>query len=195
MYFFTSDTHFGSDHCLRRENRPFYSHKEYEDYQVQVWNKQSTRGDVILHLGDFVNYNNDEKTGWEEVLQIPKRVNASVILIIGNNEERIVQEQFNGDFAAFRNFCLKGGFKDVRHGIYICLRGERFFLNHYPSLHKDDAINLFGHVHRATGIYKPYGFNVSADLSHFFLLSEDDIFHFIKEKEQYWDNDVDVQCY
>lgn len=193
MYFFTSDTHFGSNPSLEREIRPFKTHQEYKEYQIKVWNSQAGANDIIFHLGDFLNYNKSEKTGWEEVLEIPKEVVAPIVLIIGNNEERVVQECFGGDFAAFRNFCLERGFKDVKHGIYLTFGGEKFFLNHFPSLHKDDAINLFGHVHRITGLYKPYGFNVSADLSHFFLLSEDYIFHLIDEREKYWDDDVDVQ--
>ena len=50
-------------------------------------------------------------------------------------------------------------------------------------------LNLFGHMHRSCGLYKPFGFNVGCDFSHFRLLDENDIKKFLKMKEMFWEKD------
>ena len=53
-------------------------------------------------------------------------------------------------------------------------------------------MNLFGHSHRAIGLYTPYGFNVGCDLNHFRLYSENDIAHLLYMKNEYWDKDANI---
>ena len=55
-------------------------------------------------------------------------------------------------------------------------------------------LNLFGHTHRATGIWKPYGFNVGTDLNHFRPFTEQNIEYLIGMKEEWWDSDADNHC-
>ncbi len=52
-------------------------------------------------------------------------------------------------------------------------------------------MNLFGHTHRTTGLWKLYGLNVGCDLNHFYLFSEDEIFRLLELKSKWWDSDVD----
>ncbi len=57
--------------------------------QVRIWNEQASADDTIYVIGDFCNYNsheNDFKSG----LAVSKLVNAHIILIIGNSEERVL---------------------------------------------------------------------------------------------------------
>ena len=56
----------------------------------------------------------------------------------------------------------------------------------------EDVINLFGHSHRACGLYKPFGFNIGCDLNHFRLYSEKDIEFMLFMKNKYWDNDKNL---
>lgn len=42
-----------------------------------------------------------------------KKIKAPVILITGNNEDRIIKYYFNNNFESFREYCLKVGFKEV----------------------------------------------------------------------------------
>lgn len=66
---------------------------------------------------------------------------------------------------------------------------QKFYLIHKPKQHKENVLNLFGHSHRAIGLYKPFGFNIGCDLNHFRLYSEKDIQHLLNMKEKYWDKD------
>lgn len=193
MNFFTSDTHFGSEDTLKRENRPFKNSQEFDNYVIDLWNNQSNKQDTIYHLGDFLNYNSNDKSSWKQTLNYAKKLKAKVVLIIGNNEQRVIENHFNSDFESFKRYCLELGFEDVKNDCEIVMNEQKFYLNHYPRNHKNDFINLFGHVHRATGIWKPYGLNVGCDLNHFFLYSQNDIFRLLELKTKYWDNDIDNQ--
>ncbi len=191
MYLFTSDTHFGCEEILKRENRPFKSIKDFETSIFQIWNSQVKPNDIIYHLGDFVNYNKNNKAEWEKTLKLVQRSNAKIILIIGNNEQRIIDECCDKNFDTFRQICLDSGFYDVKKEEYLKINDNQFYLNHYPRNYKDGYINLFGHTHRATGLWKPFGLNVGCDLNHFYLYSQDEIERLLDCKDKYWDNDID----
>lgn len=196
--YFTSDTHFGIDaySILKREMRLFDTPLEYINTQIKVWNMQVHESDTIYHLGDFCNYNKDE-IEWDSGLKIVKWVNAKVVLIIGNNEQRVVTEKFNNDFAKFEEYCKGIGFKGVyksldlteAEGIKLGNIDKNVYLVHSPADCRDDCLNLFGHTHRAGGLYRKYGLNVGTDLNHFQLYSREDLDYLLSEKEQYWDND------
>jgi calcineurin-like phosphoesterase family protein len=191
MRYFTSDTHFGDDAetIMAREMRPFSSKEEYRDYQIKIWNKQATKDDTIYHLGDFCNYNEKEHIWLKNGLELVQKVNANVVLIIGNNEERVINNEFNGSFNNFQKFCLELGFKEVFTGMFLTINGTRYYLNHYPRNHKNTCENLFGHVHRLSGIYRNYGFNVCTDINHYRLLSEIDIDGLREERNKYFYKD------
>lgn len=63
---------------------------------------------------------------------------------------------------------------------------------HKPIEYNKDMKNLFGHVHRSCGLYKPWGINIGCDLNHFRLYSETDIDFLFKMKNKYWDTDKNV---
>ena len=195
MFFFTSDTHFGNDEIIKRENRPFKDIKEFEDFVVEAWNKQAGESDIIYHLGDFVNYSGTEikefKVGYDKGLAVVKRLKAKVILVIGNNEEKVMSVYFKNNYNAFVEYCKNLGFFDVKREDYLNLDGYKLYLNHCPRKHKDGFINIFGHTHRSTGIWKPFGLNVGCDLHHFYLLSEEELKRLIYVKGLYYDHDPD----
>jgi calcineurin-like phosphoesterase family protein len=194
MLFFTADTHFLGKEILLRENRPFIDEHEFMEYEVKLWNEQATCDDDIWHIGDFANYNKDEIETALEALSVVKLINARVSLIIGNNEERIIQNLFDNDFNRFKDFCLELGFKNVLKDHFITCCGREIYLNHYPLNHKNGMLNLFGHTHRTTGLWKPYGLNMGCDLNHFYLFDENQLTRLIKDKELYWDTDVNNLC-
>lgn len=191
MIFFTSDTHFGSQDTLIRENRPFSSFEEFDNFVINIWNNQSNEDDIIYHLGDFINYNSKDENSWKETLKYVQKIKAKIILIIGNNEERIIKLFFDNDFSKFRKHCIKTGFFDVKTEDYLNLNDKAFYLNHYPRNHKQNVFNLFGHTHRTTGLWKPYGLNVGCDLNHFYLYTVAEIQRLIELKNMWWDKDVD----
>lgn len=190
---FTVDTHFSSDDTIIRENRPFTDSTDFDKSVVDIWNKQIlSPEDIIYHLGDFCNYNDTCKDTWVNGLNIVKNINCNIILIIGNNEKRIIEDEFNNCFLDFRDFCLDLGFYDVCEDYYLMLDDYDLYLNHFPSKYKDTYVNLFGHTHRATGLYKPFGLNVCCDLNFFRLYSASELIRLLKEKRIYWDNDIDT---
>lgn len=154
MRWFTSDTHFAKtgDKILRREMRPYKTIKEYCDDQIRIWNEQASKDDVIYHLGDMCNYNGTEKD-FLPGLMLVQEVNAKVILIMGNNEERVMQYCFENNFEKFRDFCIRHGFLDVKQNDTISIDGAKLYLVHRPIDCKPGMLNLYGHVHRQGGIF------------------------------------------
>lgn len=80
-------------------------------------------------------------------------------------------------------------------GLRIGRKAKRVYLVHHPVDCKEDHVNLFGHTHRAGGLYRNYGLNVGTDLNHFRLFSRDDIEYLLSEKEKYWDTDESLNKY
>jgi len=193
MYYFSSDIHFSDESTLRVDNRPFKTTRAFDKYIIKLWNNQTKKGDIIFVVGDFVDCDGAESESWKKAIKYVKKIKADVVLIMGNNEERIVKHFFDGDFEKFRAFCLETGFKDVLKNAKIEFGGQKFYLVHKPIYHLQNIINLFGHVHRSTGIYREFGFNVGCDLNHFRLYSEQDIFHLIDMKNRFWDKDKNIK--
>lgn len=189
MNYFTSDTHFGDDSILEQDLRPFKNAKQFAKKLISTWNKQTKKDDIIYVVGDFLDCDGAGCDSWKNSLELVKKIKAKVVLILGNNEQRVIKYYFNNNFEKFKEYCLGVGFKDVLSNVVIKMRDMEFFLTHKPFDYNPNYFNLFGHMHAAGGLYKPFGLNVGCDLSHFRLLSENDIFHFIEKKARFWDND------
>lgn len=189
MNYFTSDTHFGDEEILKQDLRPFKDAKQFAKMMINTWNKQTKKDDIIYIIGDFVDCDGAGYDSWKESLLLVAKIKAKVVLIIGNNEQRVIKHYFDDNFESFKNYCLSLGFMDVLENAIIQMRGVDFFLTHKPFDHNPKYFNLFGHMHAAGGLYKPFGLNVGCDLSHFRLFSEDDIFHFMDKKSKFWDKD------
>ena len=189
MNYFTSDTHFGDDSILKQDLRPFKNAKQFAKRLIKTWNRQAKRDDVIYVVGDFLDCDGVGYDSWKNSLKLVKKIKAKVVLIIGNNEQRVVKYYFDDNFEKFKEYCLEVGFADVLVNTIIKMRDKEFFLTHKPFDYNPNYFNLFGHMHASGGLYKPFGLNVGCDLSHFRLLSENDIFHFIEKKAKYWDKD------
>ena len=189
MYYFTSDTHFGDDEILKQDLRPFKNAKQFARILIKTWNKQATKDDVIYVIGDFVDCDGYGYDTWKDSLLLVAKIKAKVVLIIGNNEQRVIKHYFDNNFESFKNYCLSVGFRDVLINTVIHVQDRDYFLTHKPFDYNPNYFNLFGHMHASGGLYKPFGLNVGCDLSHFRLLSENDIFHFINKKEKFWDKD------
>ena len=190
--FFTADTHFSKvdiKGVLERDFRPFKNLRQMEQRIIKIWNRQAGKNDIIYHLGDFVNYNHRDRESYKSCFKLVKKIKAKVILILGNNEQRLMEEVFDNSFEDFKKYLLDVGFYDViQDGIYMDISGTKFYLNHRPSKHKDDAINLFGHIHNSSFI-KRYGFNVGIDNVHFKLFSEEMIQEML-DRRKFFDDEV-----
>lgn len=193
---YTADSHFGSDSVtvLQRDNRLFKDNAEYTAEQVRIWNEQASSDDTIYVIGDFCNYNSTEKD-YISGLAVSNQINAHIILITGNSEDRVIRDVFGGDYEKFREYCLTDPhfkFEDVIRNTYVTINGEKFFLTHKPTDHDKECQTLFGHTHRYGGLWKPFGFNVGVDLNHYRLFGDDDIMFMLGKKKIYWDEDMAV---
>ncbi|MBR6779050.1 MAG: metallophosphoesterase [Clostridia bacterium] len=189
MYYFSCDTHLSDNHTLIVDHRPFKNTKAFDKFIIKTWNKQAKKGDTIFVIGDFVDCDGTGHEGWRKSILLVKKFKADIVLIMGNNEDRIVKYFFDNDFEAFKSYCLSIGYKDVHKNLDLEFMGQKFYLTHKPINYKPNVINLFGHTHRSGGLYKPFGFNLGCDINHFRLYSEDDIKHLIELKKQFWDKD------
>ncbi len=195
--YFTSDTHFtlkDYDGVVVRDARPFSSCQKMIKEIVKIWNKQAGKNDTIYHLGDFVNYNCKDNKNYEYCFSLVKKIKAKVILILGNNEERIMRNHFDNDFEKFKAYLLNLGFADVvLDGIHLDLGrtescdGVKAYLNHYPMKREEGILNLFGHIHSTVKV-KPYGFNVGVDVNHFRLNSEKYILYLLECQPKFDEN-------
>ncbi|MBO4887073.1 MAG: hypothetical protein J5589_02010 [Firmicutes bacterium] len=191
MYFFTSDLHFGDNDIIAREARPFPDIQAFAEAFIQNVNAVAKPEDTLIVIGDYYNYNWGYKPDPLIALDVNRHLLPRVVLILGNGEQRMVREMFDDDLEKFRAHCAEYGFADILPDLFLNFGGREFYLNHYPRNHKDGYVNLFGHTHRGTGLWKPYGLNVGIDLNCFRPFSEKDILELVETKEQWWDTDPD----
>lgn len=192
MNYFTADTHFSIDDysgTVLRDFRPFKSCKQMNRQLIKSINKRVKRGDVLYHLGDFINYNRKDSGNYDTLYRLIKKIRASVVLVLGNNDRRALENEFGGDFEKFKAYLLELGFKDViEKGTYIKIGDTQFYLTHEPKDHIGDK-NLFGHIHSLVMV-KRYGYNVGVDVNHFFPFSESDILMLEEKRAKYYDENV-----
>lgn len=189
MKFFTSDLHFNDAPTLKMDSRPFKTAKQFDNFVIKHWNKVAKKGDTIYVVGDFVDCDGAGYDSWKKSITYVKRVKANIVLVVGNNEERVIKNYFDSDFDKFREYCLGLGYKDVCKNATIKINEIDFYLVHKPTQYNPNMLNLFGHVHRSGGLYKPFGINIGCDLNHFMLFSEDEIMRLLAMKHKFWDVD------
>ena len=192
MLYFTSDLHFGSDSTIKFDKRPFKNSKHFQKRVIKRWNKLLNKDDTLYVIGDFIDCHEDTEDTCLNNLKLVNKIKTNVILILGNNEERIIKHIFNNNFEEFKTHCISLGFKDVLKDITITINNIPFFLVHKPKNRKENILNLFGHSHKALGLYKPYGFNIGCDLNNYDPYSENDIMTLVDKKETYWDKDINL---
>lgn len=193
MNYFTSDIHFCDPVTMHDDSRPFKSVHIYDKYALKSLNKFAKKGDNLYIIGDLMDCDNNTSHIWEKAIPLIKKIKANIILITGNNEDRIVEYFFDNDFEKFKQFCFSIGIKEVVREKYLTFGGYEFYLTHEPINHKKDYINLFGHLHRSRGIWQSFGINVSFDMNHFRPYSENDILFQLQEKNKYWHNDNNLK--
>ena len=189
MNYFTSDIHFADWETMKHDMRPFASISQYDKYVINLWNKMMNKNDTLYVIGDLFDYNIDSSIVWEKTLEYIKKIKAQIVLIIGNNEERVIDSEYNGDFEAFRKVCITHGIKDVmkNHTLEFC--GKKFFLTHKPEDHNNSMENLMGHLHKSRGQWYSFGINVACDLNYFRPYSENDILFLLNERDIYYFSD------
>ena len=178
--YFTSDTHFSAQRTLELSKRPFIDISDMDKTLISNWNKKVSKSDIVMHLGDFGNY--------EKI----KELNGKVILICGNYEFQDLKNLFQNDKDKFTEYLLSLGFHNVYYNPVIYNNKttlKNIWLCHEPSKHNPEYFNLFGHIHRLCMV-KKFGLNVGTDCHYFSPISEEDILFQKNGIENHYDNEV-----
>jgi len=185
MRYFTSDIHFSDKATLEADCRPFKNIKQYDKHIIKTWNKTAKKNDTIYVVGDLFDCDGPDFLSWQKAVEYVKKIKADIVLIMGNNEERIMNNFFSSDFELFKSFLISKGIKEVHPSLHIQLGDKNLYLTHNPINYKKDYINLVGHSHRSKGLWYLFGLSVTCDLNHYRLYSENDIFYQLRRKDLY----------
>ncbi|MBR4998518.1 MAG: metallophosphoesterase, partial [Clostridia bacterium] len=168
---------------------PFKNVKEYDKFTIKQWNKAAKQGDTVYVVGDLLDCDGPKSTEWAKGLKLIKKIKADIVLVIGNNEQRIIKMFFNNNYDDFVRVCKEHGIKEVYKNLDLEFANHKFHLTHQIKDGKKNKINLFGHTHLCSGVYHPYGLCVSCNLNHFRLFTEEIILGYLKRKTNYWEAD------
>lgn len=185
MLYFTSDLHFGNDRALWLQSRPFKSYSEFESVAISNINNSVTPSDTIYCLGDWVDCNRKGGSKWEHAIGLVSKVNCTCKLILGNNEQNLIDRKFDGNLKEFSNYCYNAGWKGVYKSSYIKINNIKVCLVHNPMDRDVNMLNLYGHIHRYS-IYSSFGLNVGCDVHHFLPLSELDVRKHLLQMKMYY---------
>jgi len=173
--FFTSDLHFNSCCLVEEHVRPFKTVERMNEVLLKNINQRCNEDDMLIHLGDFIQYGNDRK--WAGMKTKPfefiKQIKPMFVNIQGNHD-------------AHNN--MKSACNSMR--TYL---GKRYSvsISHYPSnnplakgtFRKGD-VHLCGHVHGAWKHFidfenKVLNVNVGVDVWNYRPVSEDELIVYI----------------
>lgn len=131
--FFTSDTHFNHDRCIKYDNRPFATIEDMNETIIENWNNVVKKGDHIYHLGD-VAFGRPF-----ECRNILDRLNGKIYLVKGNHEKTSL-DKLNID-----------RFEWVKDYYQLKINNIFMVLCHYPFANWNrshyGSVNLHGHNH------------------------------------------------
>ena len=169
----TADWHCGEDR-FELMGRPFTSPLEMVNQLVQYHNDLVAPDDLVLMVGDAVY----QKTpNW---LPNVARFNGQKILFRGNHD------------AVFTDKELREYFMDIvpeGEGREYTFCGILCWVNHYPTLGRQDRFNLYGHIHAAHK-YQLNGLNIGIDVHNFRPVNTNKIGFHYDAICKYYDNDV-----
>lgn len=171
--FACSDWHLGEDR-FEIMGRPFTSVDGMIDTLVKNHNSMVKPEDEVYVIGDVCYQKHPE------YLHHVDRFNGRKILIRGNHDRVITDEQF-GKF--FDKVIAEGS------GIELDIGNVPCYLTHYPTRGKQARFNLVGHIHGAWK-YQLNMLNIGIDVNHFYPVDLKTIpFHY-KAICEYYDQDV-----
>lgn len=135
MKYFISDLHFGHEHVLDFDNRPFFKIEDHDKTLIENWNKEVNVDDEVYIIGDISFYN------VTKTIEIFKNLNGKKYLIVGNHDKRFLKSQEFREL--FVEICEK---KEVYIDKHLSL-----ILNHEPipcfkNMYRG-WVHLYGHVH------------------------------------------------
>ena len=175
---FTSDTHFGQERTLELSKRPFTSVEEMDRTMMVNWNTTVGKDDIVIHLGDFGNY------------EMAEKLNGRIYLVLGNYERKDINEAkiTTDDLTNKYGFKGIGGLGSDRT-VYARYNDIVFAMMHEPENYDKSCFNLFGHIH-GRQMVKRFGLDVGVDCHYFKPISIKDVLFYKTAIEKYYDNNV-----
>lgn len=171
----SSDHHFGEDR-FELMGRPFKTVDEHNNTIIDRHNKLVAPDDLVYLNGDVLY----QKGDIEKNLPLIGKMNGRKILIRGNHDAPITDEQF----APYFEQIVKEG-----DGIELDVEGIPCYITHYPTRSVKDRFNLTGHIHAAWR-FQLNMMNVGVDVNHFYPLNMNRIPFFLTAITKFYDEDV-----
>lgn len=132
MIFYTSDLHFDHENLLDKENRPFKSVLEMDNFLISQWNARVHKRDDVYILGDV------SLKITPEVIRCIDSLNGKIHLVAGNHDRL----GLNGMGKYIQDISRLKEIHDEGHRVIMC---------HYPmaswNAQRFGSIHLYGHVH------------------------------------------------
>lgn len=135
--FITSDLHFEHKNILKYSPLTRGQYKcitEMREDIIAKWNSKVAPKDLVYILGDVA------FCTAKQAAEIMGRLNGKKILVIGNHDEKLVQNQ---------EFCSQ--FIEVTHYKTITHKGVFIVMSHFPFLQWDrmhrGSVHFYGHLH------------------------------------------------
>ena len=171
----SSDHHLGEDRFSLMQ-RPFSSIDEHNNCIIENHNKLVGVNDTVYFNGDVLY----QKGDIEANINLISQINGKKILIRGNHDRPISDEQFA---PYFEQIVPEG------KGVELEVGGISCYVTHYPTRAMEAKFNLVGHIHAAWK-FQLNSMNVGVDVNHFSPLNLDSIPFFVKAITEFYDEDV-----
>lgn len=177
MIWFTSDLHFSHKNICKFTDRQWVTTPEdHDEWLIDLWNSQVSKGSTVVHLGDFC-----FSSQFETVAKIVNRLNGQKIFIKGNHDNREVLNKLKQEG-------LIANWHDYKE---IKLEDNSVCLFHFPISvwHKQHygSIMLHGHCHsHFQGDGKIMDVGLDAAYNYFgkhCFFSEKDVLEYMQSKE------------
>lgn len=193
MLWFTSDLHFSSDNIFNTECRPYSNREEHATGLLNNINNCVDANDTLYIVGDAVQFTKDGDYMFD--YECLKQIKCHKVLIMGNHEYRLMGSVYNAYYGMFCSDIMeKTGIEEVHSDLHLEVSGKHFYLNHFPSqcTPSKEVINLYGHVHRAGGLYSKHGFNVGVDNHNYKPFSIPELAKLVTLRDKYWCRDFEL---
>lgn len=188
MFWFTADLHLGMPYTVTRR-RPFATPEDADKTMLKNIKSVVAEDDTLVVIGDLFDYSDRNKETWSQMGSKVKRLKRNIKLLLGNNEERIIKEQFGGSRANFKYYCKNFNIELIDYQTTVKIGKLPFLCVHKPENANKSILNLYGHVHNA-GQVGALGLNVAQDVNGFFPVSEAEIARRIYVVANHYDKSI-----
>jgi calcineurin-like phosphoesterase family protein len=135
MTYFTSDLHFGDEHYLFVDSRPFKDIEDMDQSLILAWQKTVKAEDDVFVVGDLISHNRTHDAAY-----YLSRLPGHLHLIVGNHDHTFLEDPNNHKY-----------FESIDQIKKINLEDKEIILCHYPMAEWENSIrgsyHIYGHIH------------------------------------------------